>query len=101
MTLGDVAKHLGCTISFVSDVEHGRRNAFEARQIIQLGELFRIDPGPLLAEAAKSRGSVKISSRREDVLEMAAGLARMLADDDTDNLAAVRNFLKAHGWKPG
>lgn len=93
-TLGDVARHMGVSISFLSDVEHGRRNPLDSQQITAVAAFLGVASQPLLVAAAKERQSVKISSQREDVLEVAAGLARVLENADDTMLARLRELME-------
>lgn len=92
-TLGDVARALGCSVSFVSDVEHGRRHPFDRRQILKLADLLQMPAEPFALAAAKDRQVVKIESNREDHLEMAASFARVLDSGDAKRIAELRAFF--------
>ncbi len=92
-TLGDVARALECSVSFVSDVEHGRRHPFDRSQILKVAELFGVPPFELVMAAAKDRQAVNITSDREEHLEAAARLARVLDSGDPSHISEALEVL--------
>lgn len=97
-----VANAIGCTTSFVSDVENGRRKPFDKIQIEAVARLLEIDPMPMIAAAARERNAVTITSSRDDVWELAAGLARVLEEGDDAILARLHEVMEeANGKRRG
>lgn len=94
ITLGDVASALGCSISYVSDVEHGRRNPFDHEQIRKLAPLLSCPAQELMRAAARDTMTVKISSHREEILELAAHLASVLQSLDDAGIGRLRKYLE-------
>lgn len=80
LTLGDVAKAIGYTVSYVSDVERRRRAPFEDDKLKILAELFQM-PAQELIEAAQLTRGITLNSPPDDPLhreqqEAALALAR-------------------------
>lgn len=75
-TLGEAAKVAGVAISYLSDVELGRRNPLKTQQILKIAELFECDAERLVLAAAKERGGVTISTANTQLNGIAASLAR-------------------------
>ncbi len=75
-TLDDVARVVGCAVSYVSDVELSRRKPFKLPKIMAIAELLGCDPQPLIVAAAHENGAVTITAANPRVTEIAAGLAR-------------------------
>lgn len=76
-TMGEVADTVGCTVSFVSDVELGRRKPFQAGDISKIARMIgatRDEELRLQMAAAHERGSVAITNPR--MQGIAAALAR-------------------------
>lgn len=93
ITLGDVASALSCSISYVSDVEHGRRNPFDNNQISKLADLLKCSAQELMRAAAKDMKAVKISSDREEVIDLAACIAWFVTVSDDARLVRLRRYL--------
>ncbi len=81
-TLGDVARLLGVSVVFLSDVERGNRRPLGNERLIRIGELLGVDPAPLIEAADRERGFIEYDIRRARPLEadvvggLVAGLAR-------------------------
>jgi transcriptional regulator with XRE-family HTH domain len=93
-TLGDVARHISVSVSFVADVEHDRRNPLKPEQIIACARLFGIDSTALLAAAAKQRGGVTVTPRDASRMDIVVGLARSIDDLSEAQLAKIRAALE-------
>jgi transcriptional regulator with XRE-family HTH domain len=59
-SVGDLARHLGYSVVYVSDVERGRRGPFEEDKIREAASFLRVDADPLLRAALESRGTFKL-----------------------------------------
>jgi transcriptional regulator with XRE-family HTH domain len=105
-TMEDLAKKLGLTVSYVSDVERGYRQPWTNERIVEIAEFLNTDPNPLLKAAAESRGAFVLSA---DVTaagrEAGASLMRVwneLSDEDfveLEKLANARSRSKTGGNK--
>ena len=98
MTLGDVAKMLGVSVVYVSDVERGNRRPFSNERILKIAEFLDTDPAPLIAAAVSERGSIEYDFTKANRLEAAvvrdlvSGLAR---GGFTDNqLERIRKIME-------
>lgn len=77
-TLREVAEALAIKISFLSDVEHGRKKPFKPSLLNKFVEHFNCDPKPLEKLAAKGRNSIEIEldDKNPVVSRLAFALAR-------------------------
>jgi transcriptional regulator with XRE-family HTH domain len=102
-TLGDVARELGVSVPYISDVERGNRKPFTTERLIQLARFLNSD-GKLLIDAAdKERGIIEYDIRRASPLQadvvggLVAGLARGGVSDE--QLEDIREILNGQGAK--
>ena len=97
-TLGDVAKLLGVSVVYVSDVERGNRRPFSNERILKIAKFVKTDPTPLIAAADVERGVIKYDIDQTKPLEAAvvgdlvSGLARGGVTDD--QLQKIKNILR-------
>lgn len=81
-TLSDVAKLLGVSIVYVSDIERGNRRALANDRIIAVARFLNTDPKPLIAAADIERGFIEYDITKAKPLEadvvggLVSGLAR-------------------------
>jgi len=96
--LGDVARLLGVSVVYVSDVERGNRKPFSNERIIRIASFLGEDPAPLIEAADWERGIIEYDIRKARPLEadvvggLVAGLARGGITDD--QLHNIRKILK-------
>ena len=91
MTISEVARRLGVTKVYVSDVELGRRAPFTRERIDQIAEILDADPLELYVLAVRSRGHVKFHTEEITLKQnrLAAVLSYRwseLSDDDVTRL---------------
>jgi len=97
-TLGDVARLLGVSTVYVSDVERGNRKPFARERTVQIARFLGKDPGPLLAAADQERGVIEYDITNADPFEakvvggLVTGLAR--GGISKDQLTKISNILK-------
>ena len=97
-TLGNVAKLLGVSVVYVSDVERGNRRPFSNERIIKIASFVKTDPAPLIAAADVERGVIEYDISKAKPLEAAvvgglvSGLARGGVTDD--QLREMKKILK-------
>jgi transcriptional regulator with XRE-family HTH domain len=75
-TMGDVADHIGCAVSYVSDVELGHRKPFKTEQVVKIARFLKCDAARLVALATAERGAVSITTQNPNVQNIAQSLAR-------------------------
>ena len=96
-TLGDVAKLLGVSVVYVSDVERGNRRPFNNERILRIARFVKADPAPLIAAAYVERGVIEYAIAKAKPLEAAvvgdlvSGLAR--GGVTNDQLQKILNIL--------
>lgn len=95
-TLGDVARLLGVSIVFLSDVERGNRAPLNADRILKVAALLGQDPMPLLEAADRERGFIEYDIRKARPLEadvvggLVAGLQRGgISDEQLHNIQRI------------
>jgi transcriptional regulator with XRE-family HTH domain len=77
-TLREVAEALDVKVSFLSDVEHGRKRPFNPPLLNKFVEYFKCDSKPLEKLAALERSSIEIQldTKNPLVTQLAYALAR-------------------------
>jgi len=81
-TLGDVARVLGVSVVYLSDVERGNRKPFGRDRVVQIAEYLEVAPDQLLRAADQERGRIEYDITNASPLEigvvggLVAGLAR-------------------------
>ena len=97
-TLGDVAKLLGVSVVYVSDVERGNRRPFRNERILKIAKFIKADPAPLIAAADVERGVIEYDITKAKPLEadvvggLVSGLARGGVTED--QLERIKKILK-------
>lgn len=94
VTLQQLAKVLGCSVPYLSDVEHGNRSPLTDERVKQVAKLFGLDVEDLQIKAAISRGKfklpVRISTRHDEV---AFHLSTRWKDLDEKTIEAIDRIL--------
>ena len=81
-TLGDLARLLGVSVVYVSDVERGNRRPLSNERILRVADFLDTDPTPLIDMAARERGVIEYDITKARPLEadvvggLVSGLAR-------------------------
>jgi transcriptional regulator with XRE-family HTH domain len=97
-TLGDVARLLGVSPVYVSDVERGNRKPFARERILKIAEFLGKDPSLLLQTADRERGVIEYDITNATALEakvvggLVTGLAR--GGITKDQLNQIQDILK-------
>ena|ERR1017187_7173340 len=96
-TLGDVARLLGLSVVYVSDVERGNRKPLSNERIVRIARFLGEDPTPLMEAADWERGFIEYDIRKARPLEadvvggLVAGLARGGVTDE--QLQTIKTIL--------
>jgi len=103
-TLGDVARKLGVSIPYLSDVERGNRKPFTTERLIQLAGFLETDAAPLIEAADRERGIIEYDIRRASPLQadvvggLVAGLARGgVSDEQLESIRTILNERTGEG----
>jgi transcriptional regulator with XRE-family HTH domain len=95
-TLGDIARLLGVSIVFLSDVERGNRKPLSNERIFKIAQFLNEDPLPLMEAADRERGFIEYDIRKARPLEadvvggLVAGLARGgVTDEQLHNIQRI------------
>ena len=97
-TLGDVARLLGVSVVYVSDVERGNRRPFSNERILKIAGFLKADPGPLIAAADVEKGVIEYDISKAKPLaarvvgDLVSGLARGGVTED--QLERIKVILK-------
>ena len=70
-TLGGVAKLLGISVVYVSDIERGNRRPFSNERILKIAKFLKTDPAPLISAADVERGVIEYNITKAKPLEAA------------------------------
>jgi len=92
-TLGEVARHIGVSVSYLSDIELGHR-APPTDKIVKLSDFLGADAEVMLALAASKRGAFELAADQERprAMQVAAALARRwdgLSEQELDNIEEI------------
>ncbi len=68
LTLKTVAEAIGCSVSYLSDVESSRRAPFNHKDTVKLAKVLGVSSGKLHAAAAITRGHFELPVR-DDIQE--------------------------------
>ena len=95
-SLGDVARLLGVSVVYLSDVERGNRKPFNNDRIVKIAEFLGEDPTPLMEAADLERGVIEYDIRKASPLQadvvggLVAGLARGgITDEQLRNIKSI------------
>jgi transcriptional regulator with XRE-family HTH domain len=97
-TLGDVARVLGVSVVYLSDVERGNRKPLSHERTLKVAAFLEIDPSELMEAADRERGFIEYDIRKARPLEadvvggLVAGLARGGVTDE--QLQSIQRILK-------
>jgi transcriptional regulator with XRE-family HTH domain len=77
-SLGELARHLGYSVVYLSDIERGRRPPFDDSKIRETAAFLGLDPEPLLDAALHTRGEMifDVKSQSDPALDVLKSLAR-------------------------
>jgi transcriptional regulator with XRE-family HTH domain len=93
-TMGELARALGVSVPYVSDVENSNRAPFTKERILTAAAFLNTDPNPLLAAAATERGAYELEATQVTPKARTVGAAlargwRDLSEDDLDRIYEI------------
>jgi transcriptional regulator with XRE-family HTH domain len=98
-SMGEVARYLNVSVTYISDVERGVRTPFTPERVMQFASFLKIPPErteALLREAAACRGAFELGIEgagiREKHAEVGAALMRgwnSLSDQDLEQIKDI------------
>ncbi len=95
-TLGDIAKLLGISVVYLSDVERGNRKPLGNERILKIAEYLEQDAAPLIEAADWERGVIEYDITKASPLEadvvggLVSGLARGgISDEQLLNIQKI------------
>jgi transcriptional regulator with XRE-family HTH domain len=92
-SMGQVARHLGVSVSYVSDVELGKRAPFTDDRIKTIAAYFGIKPEPMIEVAGRCRGFFEIHPQNQMQFKVGAALARRFGELSDDQLAKLQEIV--------
>ena len=94
-SMGEVARHIGTSVAYLADVEHGRRKPLRPDLIESVAAFLGIDAMPLLLAATMERGGVELTlkTERPKAAEVGAALAREWADFNDEFLEELKTLV--------
>ena len=95
LSLSAIAKALGVTKVYVSDVERGLRAPFTREKLEKVAEVLELDPVELHELAADHRGYVRLpySAEDRDKNRLAAVLSHRWVEMDGDEVVKIMGAL--------
>jgi transcriptional regulator with XRE-family HTH domain len=91
--MGEVARKLEVSVSYISDVERGARSPLVKEKILMLAQFFGISPDELLRVAAETRGAFELDANVNlKAQEVGAALTRKwggLSDEQLDGISRI------------
>ena len=94
-SMGALARHLGVSVSYISDVERGNRQPLVDDRITAAAEFLGVDPRPLLKAAAETRGAFHLDTQvSPQHRQVGAMLARQWGAIPDDKLAQIKELLE-------
>ncbi|MCA9538730.1 MAG: helix-turn-helix transcriptional regulator [Myxococcales bacterium] len=95
-TMGALARHLGVSVPYISDVERSLRAPLTTDKIRAAAEYLGSDPEPLFALAAAERGAFELAARPGDPLrsEVGAALMRGWGDLSERDLRTILHIVR-------
>ena len=97
-TLGDLARLLGVSIVYISDVERGNRRPLSNERILKIAEFLGVKPRHLIKAADRERGFIEYDMAEASELEadvvsgLVGGLAR--GGVSTSQLQRIQSILR-------
>lgn len=93
-TMGDLARHLHVSVSYVSDVERGARAPFVQGKILLVARFLGADANPLLIAAAQTRGAFELDANvNARAREVGAALTRTWSDLSEEQLDKISRIV--------
>lgn len=98
-SMGEVARRLGVTVPFLSDVERGNRGPLAPAKLLVVCALLGVDPTELLELAARSRGTFELDATTPERARAGAVLLRSWEHLSNDALEELAAFVQARGLR--
>lgn len=101
-SMGEVARYLGVSVTYISDVERSNRAPFTDERIYSAAEFMGFDPEPLRDLAAAYHGAYELPINKDtspQAHQVGASLMRnwtALSEEELDKIADVLH-RRAHG----
>ena len=101
ISLRKLAKAVGMSVVYISDLEHGMRQAPRTKLVLKIAEELQTDPVPLLQAAFHDRKRLELGLGGENgatrtvsgKAEVALSLARSWDDLDSNTFEQLKNVL--------
>lgn len=101
VSMGQLARHLGVSVPYVSDVERGHRPPFMNEKIIKTAALVGADANQLLRVAAESRGAFVLDAKAVSPRAREVGAALMRGWPlSEEKLEEIQQILSKRGGEP-
>jgi transcriptional regulator with XRE-family HTH domain len=99
LSMGALARHLGVSVPYLSDVERGHRPPLVDEKIHRAAAVLRVDPAGLLKAAGETRGAFQLDVANVSgrALEVGAMLARQWPAMSEKKLERLQQVLDEEG----
>ena len=101
-SMGEVARHLDVSVTYVSDVERGHRAPLTEERIFDAAAFLGIDPTELLDAAAEHHGAYALAIDKEtspQARSVGASLMRNWTDLSEEELSDIAAILDKKGQR--
>jgi transcriptional regulator with XRE-family HTH domain len=101
-SMGQLARHLEVSVTFISDVERGTRAPFTHSRILQAAAFLDVDAGQLLEAAAEYRGAIELALTERTspkARKVGAALMRGWEGLTEEQLKRIEDVLRKKGDK--
>lgn len=95
-SMGALARHLGVTVTYVSDVERGNRAPFTVENIIKTAQFLGIDPQPFFEAATEWDGHLAIDMKlnpSQKAREVGVGMLRSWSNLQDEDFEAIQKII--------
>jgi transcriptional regulator with XRE-family HTH domain len=99
ITLRSLANAMGWSAAYVSDIELGKRRPPATYDVIRIADILGVGQIELVRLASTERGSVRIETDNEGLLQVATGLARSGHKMSPEGLRKMLALIQAEDAK--
>jgi transcriptional regulator with XRE-family HTH domain len=96
VSIGSLARHLGVSVPYLSDVERGNRPPLVHEKIIRAAAFLEADPATLLQSAGETRGTFHLDAANVSgsAREVGAMLAHQWSGMSSQKLKKMKQLLE-------
>ncbi len=98
-SMGELARYLGVSVPYLSDVERGNRSPLTQERLLKAAAFLGCDAGSLVQVAGQEKGAFELDASEvtAKAREVGAALARGWSELTDDDLERIRVILEGGG----